>query len=89
MTFEDFGSAWDDFSQPGWMECDCPPPSSLVSQNIHKYQFSMIAHSVDSVSRMKEIVVQASELGFGYVYVTDDTLPNPYDQLPRFFFFEN
>lgn len=33
---------------------------------------------------MKEEVEKAKEAGIGWIYVTDDVLPNPWDTLPSY-----
>jgi hypothetical protein len=47
-------------------------------------KFAMIVHSVPDVDTMKSYIDLAVARGIGYVYVTDDTLPNPYDSLPSY-----
>lgn len=34
---------------------------------------------------MVQAVLKSKEKNAGYVYITDDGMPNPYDQLPTFY----
>jgi spherulation-specific family 4 protein len=47
-----------------------------------KTNFSIIAHSVDSLD--KSFVSEASNY-VGYMYITDNRMPNPYHSLPSYF----
>jgi hypothetical protein len=47
-----------------------------------KTNFSIIAHSVDSLD--ESFVSDASNY-VGYMYITDNRMPNPYDSLPSYF----
>lgn len=54
---------------------------------LNKYprtKFGMLIHSVPDVELMKTLLDQTVASNIGYVYITDDTLPNPWDQLPTF-----
>ncbi len=41
-----------------------------------------IVYGASDVSKMNQVVELSNTRGAGYVYVTDDILPNPYDTLP-------
>ena len=44
----------------------------------------MLAHSVPETDTMKSLIDLAEARNVGYVYVTDDTPPNPYNSLPAY-----
>jgi hypothetical protein len=44
----------------------------------------MIVHSVPDCETAKSHIDLAVARNIGYVYVTDDTLDNPYDSLPTY-----
>jgi hypothetical protein len=45
-------------------------------------QFVALAHGVAGTAAMEQAVRKAASERIGYVYVTDDVLPNPWDRLP-------
>jgi len=45
-------------------------------------RFGIQSYGVSTESEMKRQVQEAERKRFGYVFVTDATLPNPYDRLP-------
>lgn len=45
---------------------------------------AMLVHTVSDTDTMKSHINWAVACNIGYVYVTSDTLPNPYDRLPVF-----
>ena len=47
-------------------------------------QFSNIVYDAPTVTAMQADITKAVGLDAGYVYVTDQTLPNPYAQLPSY-----
>src|SRR5262249_4582707 len=47
-------------------------------------RFCAQAHNVATESDMRRAVRRAAESKIGYVYVTDDVNPNPYDRLPSY-----
>lgn len=47
-------------------------------------RFCVQAHAVASVDDMKHAIDRAARLKVGYVFITDDVLPNPYDRLPSY-----
>jgi hypothetical protein len=53
-------------------------------QSYPSNRFSNIIYDVPTASAMLTDVNSAVQLNAGYVYVTDQTLPNPYDQLPSY-----
>jgi hypothetical protein len=47
-------------------------------------RFTNTIYDTPTASDMTADVAQAAALNAGYVYVTDQTIPNPYDQLPSY-----
>ncbi len=47
-------------------------------------RFCVQAHAVATANDMKHAVARAARLKVGYVFITDDVLPNPYDRLPSY-----
>ena len=45
---------------------------------------SRLVHSSASAAQMDSFVADAAPLGLAMIYVTDDTMPNPYDVLPSY-----
>jgi len=62
-----------------WIKC---APSAAQKAG-YKYKFSGIAFSASS-SEMSTIVSQMASAGMGMVYITDKSLPNPYDPIPSY-----
>ena len=48
-------------------------------------QFAMIAHTCASAANMSKAIALAKQRNFGYVYVTDALMPDPYDTFPSYF----
>jgi Spherulation-specific family 4 len=46
--------------------------------------FCVQAHNVATADQMKRSLHRAAQLKIGYVFVTDDVGPNPYDRLPSY-----
>jgi hypothetical protein len=47
-------------------------------------RFAMLAYNVPDTSTVCAHIDLAQHRGIGYVYLTDDTLPNPWDSLPGY-----
>jgi hypothetical protein len=47
-------------------------------------RFCIQAHNVGTEAQMKRSLRRAAELKVGYVFITDDVGPNPYDRLPSY-----
>jgi len=47
-------------------------------------RFCVQAHNVASEDQMKRSLRRAAQLKVGYVFITDDVGPNPYDRLPSY-----
>jgi hypothetical protein len=62
-----------------WVKC---APNAAAKAG-YKYKFSAIVYGA-SQSQMSSIASQMSNAGIGMVYITDKTLPNPYDPLPSY-----
>ena len=45
-------------------------------------QFSHLVYAAANESRMRQVCARSKSLNAGYVYVTNDVLPNPWDSLP-------
>ena len=75
VVFEGSAAAYSSAQFPQWV---------LVAPN------SKIAYIVYGATAAQEgaIVQRAHTLGAGYIFVTDDTLPNPYDSLPSYYLTE-
>jgi len=73
LSFENFESAW-----PDWSVAD-------YASNYRRNRFSMLAHEVPDSATMVSDTALAPIRNYGYVYLTDDLLiPNPWDDLPTF-----
>ena len=72
VVFEGYSSSWPEY-EPCTYVTSYPPE-----------RFAMIAHSVPDVDTMKAHIDLTVARNIGYVYATDDTLPNPYDSLPSY-----
>jgi hypothetical protein len=71
VLFED-GAGYDSYTPPPWQ-------ASLPAS-----RFANIVYNVSSVATMQSDVALAVGRHTGLVYVTNDTLPNPYDTLPTY-----
>jgi hypothetical protein len=58
-------------------------PSSWT-QNYPPYQFANLVYGIASADTMKTNLNLAISRKAGFIYVTDDVLPNPWDQLPSY-----
>ena len=58
-------------------------PASWVA-GYPKSRFSYLVYGVTSASTMTGLLAQTAAMGAGYVYVTNDILPNPWDTLPSY-----
>jgi hypothetical protein len=58
-------------------------PSAWMSR-FPASRFCAQAHNVATEADMKKAVRRAAELKIGYIFVTDDKNPNPYDRLPSY-----
>jgi hypothetical protein len=45
----------------------------------------LMYHSAKNSSEMLKAVSRGKQLNAGFMYITDDTMPNPYDKLPTFY----
>ncbi|MGB0387818.1 MAG: spherulation-specific family 4 protein [Ardenticatenaceae bacterium] len=72
ITFENYSTEW-----PGYQ------PSAYMA-NYSADRFAMLAHGVPDVATMQSHLDRAKACHIAYVYLTDDTLPNPWDTLPSF-----
>ncbi len=72
VTFEGAYSTYLGLTVPSWMRSFAPT------------RFYNIIYNTSGQSSLAQVMTQASADNVGYVYVTDDTLPNPYDALPSY-----
>jgi hypothetical protein len=72
VIFENQASLWPDYA----------PAPYLKNYNVSL--FAMLAYQVPTVETMKAYVDLALTRHFGYVYVTDGAMPNPWDTLPDY-----
>jgi hypothetical protein len=72
VTFEDFGSNYPGYQPDAW------------TSNYSPAHFATLLHTVSSATTMAADLELAGQRNVGLVYVTDDTLPNPYDTLPSY-----
>lgn len=47
-------------------------------------RFCIQAHNVNTAEQMRRSIDQAARWKVGYVFLTDDVGPNPYDRLPSY-----
>ena len=71
VIFED-GSGWSGYT-----------PDDYVT-NYHASSFAALVYAEPDPAAMQATIVQAVKRGIGFVYITDDTLPNPWDTLPAY-----
>ena len=74
VNFEDTYANYraESYSQPEWVS-EYPPT-----------RFWHLVHAAPTTADMQEAVGLSKERNAGFVYVTSDTLPNPWDTLPAF-----
>ena len=64
--------AFDEYRPPAW------------TSRFPASRFCVQAYHVDTEAQMKQAVRRALQSRVGYIYITDDTGPNPYDRLPSY-----
>ena len=72
VTFEDTASAYSTYTPASWTSTYSPG------------HFANIVYGEPTTAGMLNDLQLAQANNAGYVYVTDDTLPNPYDSLPSY-----
>jgi hypothetical protein len=72
VTFEGDYSTYTSTTFPSWVE-------SYAAD-----RFYNIVYDVPDQSAMTQVLSHAERYNVGYVYATDDTLPNPYDTVPPY-----
>lgn len=70
--FEGIPSTFATFTMPTW------------AANYDVSRFSSFIYAVPDAATMKLLLAQSRTANIGYVYVTSDDQPNPYDNLPTF-----
>lgn len=78
VIYEDQASGYKN-PTASWVKC---APTAAEKAG-YKYRFSGIAFSA-SQSEMTTLVSQMASAGIGMVYITDKSLPNPYDPIPSY-----
>lgn len=73
IQFENEGASWASHTPAPWTTGH--PASS----------FGAILHSVPTEAEMEDILLDAVSRNYGWIYVTDDLLPNPFDTIPPYF----
>lgn len=74
IVFEDLSANWSLYQ----------PDDYLSSGDYTAEHFAAIVHTVPDTDTMRSHLDLAVARNIGYVYITDDVEPNPFDQLPRF-----
>jgi hypothetical protein len=64
--------AFEEFRPPAW------------ASRFPASRFCVQAYHVDTEAQMQQAIRRAIQLPVGYVYITDDQGPNPYDRLPSY-----
>jgi hypothetical protein len=64
--------AFEEFRPPAW------------ASRFPASRFCVVSYKVDTEADMKRVLRRAIQARVGYVYVTDDVGPNPYDRLPSY-----
>jgi len=72
VIFEDEATHWESYTPDSWV---AGYPAS---------RFSMLAHNAATAADMRAAIDLAVQRNIGFVYVTDDVLPNPWDTLPTY-----
>lgn len=73
VIFEGTYATYKSWASPSWASSF---PSSKITH---------LVHATSTTSRMNDAVTKAKARNAGYVYVTNDVLPNPWDTLPSYF----
>jgi Spherulation-specific family 4 len=72
MIFEDNGTNYSSFQPAGWVV------------RYSAQQFAHLPYGVKTAGDMSNYIGLAVNRNAGWVYITDDTLPNPYDTMPSY-----
>jgi len=72
ITFEGDYSTYESTTFPSWV-------NSYAAD-----RFYNIVYDVPNQAAMTQVLSQAEHYNVGYVYATNDTLPNPYDSVPPY-----
>jgi Spherulation-specific family 4 len=76
VTFESGAASYAGAATEPWMSTAAPQRQANLLYN------------VGSEANMRTLVQQAAQRNVGYLYVTNDVLPNPWDQLPSYWLAE-
>lgn len=72
IIYEDAASSWNGYAPDGYVYEYAPE------------RFAMLAHSVGDSGQLAQLIDLATTRQIAYVYLTDDSLPNPWNSLPGF-----
>lgn len=81
VRYESYASQWTSVDYPVGTRCDCPSDSAC-SMMLHG-QPAPATGSPETL--LKTLVDQATAREFSYIFVTNRTMPNPWDGLPSYF----
>ncbi len=73
VTYEDMQANYAAFSPPSWVTNGTYPPT----------RFCNIIHTC-TPENLALTIAKAEAVNAGYVYITDDLMPNPYNKLPTY-----
>jgi len=73
VIYEDYANNWLSYN-----------PSSYISNYPNCYFSTLIHSSTTEIQTIKSYIDHAYNHKFGYVYITDDRMPNPWDSLPPY-----
>lgn len=72
LGFENTAAPWETYVPPPWQSGHEPR------------HFAALVHTVGGAAAMRQAADLAAARGFGFVFVTGDVMPNPWDTLPTF-----
>jgi hypothetical protein len=73
LTFEGTYQSYQTLPIPSW------------SNNYDKNKFMHLIYNTAGTTNMDKVITLASNRNVGYLYVTNDNIPNPWDTLPSYF----
>ncbi len=83
MRYENFASSWaTDFAKPRASQCDCAKKSSC---GLLLHGQAPAATPAATTAALTTVRQQAVTRKYGYVFVTDQQMPNPWAGLPSYF----
>ncbi|OIO14958.1 hypothetical protein AUJ73_01465 [Candidatus Gottesmanbacteria bacterium CG1_02_37_22] len=73
VIYEDYANNWSSYNPP-----------SFISNYPNNHFAALIHSTANDVQTMKTYIDSALNRNIGYVYITNDSLPNPWDSLPPY-----